>query len=186
LAFGSFLTAEHFGASGVLATVTAGLVVGNARLFAGGRPLLTSRGQEFVTGFWEFCAFLANSVVFLLIGANVAVMPYHQYGAWALAGAIGLTLLGRAAAVYPLCLLFRGSRNALSMIEQNILWWGGLRGALGLALALSVPKALPLRDEIVVLTFGVVAFSIVAQGLTMPLLLRRLKPSQPELPLDQA
>jgi CPA1 family monovalent cation:H+ antiporter len=58
--------------------------------------------------------------------------------------------------------------------EQHILWWGGLRGALALALALSMPPTLPLRDEIVVVTFGVVAFSIVVQGLTIPLLLRRL------------
>ena len=60
------------------------------------------------------------------------------------------------------------------MGEQHVMWWGGLRGALGLALALSLPPSLPLRDEIVVVTFGVVAFSIVVQGLTMPLLLRRL------------
>jgi len=55
-----------------------------------------------------------------------------------------------------------------------VLWWGGLRGALALALALSLPPTLPLRDEIVVVTFGVVAFSIIVQGLTMPPLLRRL------------
>jgi CPA1 family monovalent cation:H+ antiporter len=60
------------------------------------------------------------------------------------------------------------------MAEQHVLWWGGLRGALALALALSVPHAVPLRDAIVVATFGVVAFSIVIQGLTMPPLLRRL------------
>ena len=62
----------------------------------------------------------------------------------------------------------------ISAAEQHALWWGGLRGALGLALALSLPPELPLRNEIVVVTFGVVAFSIIAQGLTMPLLLRWL------------
>ena len=61
-----------------------------------------------------------------------------------------------------------------------MLWWGGLRGALGLALALSLPASLPLRDEIVVVTFAVVAFSIVVQGLTMPSLLRRLGFSSPD------
>jgi len=53
-----------------------------------------------------------------------------------------------------------------------VLWWGGLRGALGLALALALPATLPMHDEILVATFGVVAFSVIAQGLTMPLLLR--------------
>ena len=81
---------------------------------------------------------------------------------------------GRALTVYPLSLAFRGSRWAISVAEQHVLWWGGLRGALGLALALSLPSELPLRNEIVVVTFGVVAFSIIAQGLTMPLLLRWL------------
>jgi monovalent cation:H+ antiporter, CPA1 family len=60
------------------------------------------------------------------------------------------------------------------MAEQHVLWWGGLRGALALALALSLPHTVTLRDEIVVATFGVVVFSIVIQGLTMPPLLRRL------------
>jgi CPA1 family monovalent cation:H+ antiporter len=83
-------------------------------------------------------------------------------------------LLGRGLTVYPLSLLFLHSRRAISLREQHVLWWGGLRGALALALVLSVPPTLPLRHEIVVVTFGVVAFSIVVQGLTMPLLLRRL------------
>ena len=85
-----------------------------------------------------------------------------------------MALAGRALTVYPLSLAFRGSRWAISAAEQHVLWWGGLRGALGLALALSLPAELPLRNEIVVVTFGVVAFSIIVQGLTMPLLLRWL------------
>ena len=69
---------------------------------------------------------------------------------------------------------FRASRWRITAGEQHVLWWGGLRGALALALALSLPDSLPLRDTIVVATFGVVAFSIIVQGLTMPLLLRAL------------
>jgi monovalent cation:H+ antiporter, CPA1 family len=87
---------------------------------------------------------------------------------------ICIVLLSRAVSVYPLCLLFLRSSRPISMAEQHVLWWGGLRGALALALALSLPHTVPLRDAIVVATFGVVAFSIVIQGLTMPPLLRRL------------
>jgi CPA1 family monovalent cation:H+ antiporter len=60
------------------------------------------------------------------------------------------------------------------MREQHILWWGGLRGALALALALALPSSIPMRDTIVIATFAVVAFSVVVQGLTMPRLLKKL------------
>jgi monovalent cation:H+ antiporter, CPA1 family len=170
-AYGSFLVADYFHVSGVLATVTAGLMMANFRLLRG-KSFLSPRGQEFILGFWDFAAFLANSVVFLLIGVAVAAMPLRSYGAVFLAS-FGVVLLGRGLTVYPLSLLFLRSRWAISLREQHVLWWGGLRGALALALVLSVPPTLPFRHEIVVVTFGVVAFSIVVQGLTMPLLLRR-------------
>ena len=92
-----------------------------------------------------------------------------------MAAIIGLVLLGRALTVYPICLVFRGSRLAVPMAAQHVLWWGGLRGALGLALALSLPETLPWRDDILIATFGVVIFSVVVQGLTMAPLLRALK-----------
>jgi NhaP-type Na+/H+ or K+/H+ antiporter len=87
--------------------------------------------------------------------------------------AIVLTLLGRAAAVYPLAAIFNRSGLRLPATYQHVLVWGGLRGAVGLALALAVPGNVPERAALVVLTFGVVAFSIFAQGRTMPPLLRR-------------
>jgi CPA1 family monovalent cation:H+ antiporter len=173
-AYGSFSAADYFDVSGVLATVTAGLVLGNLDLLGSDKKgYLSLKGREFVISFWEFAAFLANSVVFLLIGIDVAAMPFESYGVPVLLVSVALVLLGRGLVVYPLSLLFLRSRWAISLREQHVLWWGGLRGALGLALALSLPQTLPLRHEIVVVTFGVVAFSIVVQGLTMPLLLRR-------------
>ncbi|WP_296706966.1 sodium:proton antiporter [Rhodoblastus sp.] len=174
-AFASFLAAEKLHVSGVLATVTTGLIMGNFGVFSPGeRSFLSRQGREAMSNFWEFAAFLANSVIFLLIGANVAVMHYEHYGQGVIATIIALALAARAAAVYPLSLALRGAKSAVSLPEQHVLWWGGLRGALALALALSLPASLPLRDEIVVVTFGVVAFSIVVQGLTMPPLLRLL------------
>jgi CPA1 family monovalent cation:H+ antiporter len=172
-AYGSFLVAEDVHVSGVLATVTTGLLMGNAHLLRGKR-FLSPRGQEFILGFWDFAAFLANSVVFLLIGVTIATMPFEAYGLAVLLATVVFVLLGRGLAVYPLSLLFLRSRWAISLHEQHVLWWGGLRGALALALALVIPPTLPLRQEIVVVTFGVVAFSSVVQGLTMPLFLRRL------------
>ncbi len=172
-AYGSFLTAERIGASGVLATVSAGLLMGNLGLFAddANRFALTSQGRAFVAEFWEFAAFVANSVVFLLIGLALAATPTRAFGT--LVVVVALALAGRAAAVYPVSFLFARSRWAVSWPEQNLLWWGGLRGALALALALSLPPATPYRDDILVAAFGVVAFSVMVQGLTAKLALRR-------------
>jgi CPA1 family monovalent cation:H+ antiporter len=175
VAYGAFLMAETFHFSGVLATVTAGLVVGSIGVRGSQtRPGLSDQARDFILEFWEFAAFIANSLVFLLIGVTVARIDFHAVGEIALLGAILLVLLGRAATVYPLSLMFRGSRWAIGMREQHILWWGGLRGALALALALALPSSIPMRDTIVIATFAVVAFSVVVQGLTMPRLLKRL------------
>ncbi len=173
-AFGAFLLAEHFHASGVLATVTAGLIVGNYRPAEEKPDFFTVKGRDYLGDFWEFAAFLANSLIFLLMGARIAALPYEHYPWTVYAGALAIVLAARAVAVYPLSLLFARSRWRISLAGQHVLWWGGLRGALALALVLSLPSRLPLRDEIVLACFFVVAFSIVVQGLTMPALLRRL------------
>jgi CPA1 family monovalent cation:H+ antiporter len=174
-AYGSFLLAERMGASGVLATVGAGLVMGNfGVLRETGDNVLSQKGREFVVGFWEFAAFIANSIVFPLIGASVAVIPFQKLGSGTLAIVVIATLAARALTVYPICFAYKGTQWAIPAPEQHVLWWGGLRGALALALALALPASLPLHDEIVVAAFAVVVFSVVVQGLTMPPLLRML------------
>ena len=174
IAYGSFLLAEHFQFSGVLATVIAGLLTGN-RGFLVSNQTQAQPHREFVLELWTFIAFIANSLVFLLIGLTIAGIPFDRAGWAVLVFMIALVLFSRALTVYPLCLVFGRSKWAISRSEQHVLWWGGLRGALGLALALSLPSSLPFRNEIVIGTFGVVAFSVVVQGLSMPLLLRALK-----------
>lgn len=168
VAWGSFLLAEHVHASGVFAALAAGLIVGNL----GPRGSISVAGRQHVQDFWAYAAFLANSCLFLLIGSHEAHQPIALVSV-PLGIAIVLTLIGRAAAVYPLALPFARSRRRLPATYQHVLVWGGLRGAVGLALALAVPAGVAERGQIIVVTFGVVAFSIFAQGLTMPWLLRR-------------
>jgi CPA1 family monovalent cation:H+ antiporter len=168
-AYGSFLMAEHFPASGVLASLTAGLVIGNLGLTGA----ISQHGRQHLLDTWDYFAFLANSFVFMLIGMNVATSPVGLLG-FATAGiAVVLVLLGRTAAVYPLCAIFFRSKLAVPARYQHILVWGGLRGALGLALALTLPP-IPERVAIILTTFVVVAFSLFVQGLTMSGLVRRL------------
>lgn len=173
-AYGSFLTAEKFGFSGVLATVTAGLVLGNLGVLAEPEraTTITPRGREAVLHFWEFAAFLANSFVFLLIGLALAHVGFPMD--WRLAGIVGLALAGRAAAVYPVALPFTPTHWKIPLAQQHFLWWGGLRGALALALALSLPAEASYRGEILVAAFAVTAFSVIVQGLTAGLALKRL------------
>lgn len=166
-AYGSFLLAERFAMSGVLATLSAGLVLGNV----GSRGRISDRGKEVVQDFWEYAAFVANSLIFLLIGIRVAMQDFRAVW-WPAVIAILLVTLGRAAAVYPCCALFAASEKRVPARYQHLLFWGGLRGALALALALALPAEVPQRDAIVTISFAVVAFSIFAQGLTMKPLLR--------------
>lgn len=167
-AWGSFLAAEHFGASGVFAALAAGLLVGNV----GWMGAISDTGRRHVIGFWEYAAFLANSCLFIMVGAHEAHQPLSLFSL-PLAVAILLTLAGRAFAVYPISYMFAATRLRIPARYRHILVWGGLRGAVGLALALAVPESVAERGEIVVITFGVVAFSIFVQGLTMPILLKR-------------
>jgi CPA1 family monovalent cation:H+ antiporter len=111
--------------------------------------------------------------VFLLIGMHETSQDFSAVWIPSVI-AIVFVLLGRAAAVYPICLLFFRSGLRVTIRHQHALLWGGLRGALALALALGLPVELPRRAEIITVSFAVVAFSVFVQGLTMPLLLRMI------------
>ena len=164
-AYGSFLIAQHFQLSGVLATVSAGLVLGNVVEFGKSkRKIISEAGRAFLMEFWEFAAFIANSFVFLLIGVAIAAVPFGGLGWVTLLSAIGLVLAGRLVTVYLLCLPFRWTKWAISLRQQHILWWGGLRGALALALALSLPSSLAFHSQILIAAFGVVAFWSLFRG----------------------
>jgi CPA1 family monovalent cation:H+ antiporter len=169
-AYGSFLLAEHFHLSGVLASLVAGLLTGNI----GSLGSFTDKGRESVVSFWEFIAFIVNSLIFMLIGIRAAYQDFTNL-LLPIIIAIVMMFAGRALAIYPLSALFSRSVLKISFNHRHILFWGGLRGALALALALGLPPELPERGAIIAVAFAVVAYSIFVQGLTMVPLLRKLK-----------
>jgi CPA1 family monovalent cation:H+ antiporter len=165
LAFGSYLLAEQFHLSGVLATVTAGIVLGNL-----GPSGMSPTTRIVLFNFWDYAAYLANSAVFLLIGLQadqIILAEIWQPALWA----IGAVLVSRAVAVYLLSAL----EGSVPLLWRHVLYWGGLRGGIALALALTLPADFgPDRSLIIQITIVVVFFSIVVQGVSMPRLLRRL------------
>jgi CPA1 family monovalent cation:H+ antiporter len=171
-AFGAFLLAEHFHCSGVLAVLVAGLMIGNL----GKIGSISDENRDAVAAFWEFAAFVANSIVFLLIGVSGhALGPLLLRHLDLITLAVLASLIGRAISVYGISWGFSRSKHRIQVRNQHILVWGGLKGALSLALAIGLPENLPYREQVVSVTFGVVAFSVLAQGISMPWLLRKLK-----------
>ncbi len=169
LAYGAYLTAEYAHVSGVIATVAAGLMIGNYGAEIG----MTARTRVALWAFWSYVAFVINSLVFLLIGIEVHVADLLKNW-WAILLAIFAVLLGRVVAVYGLTPISNRFGEKIPLAWQHVLVWGGLHGGVSMALALSLAPDFPYRGKIMAMTFGVVAFSIIVQGLTMKPLLRLL------------
>lgn len=170
VAFGSYLLAERLGVSGVLAVLAAGLVNGNISP-QGMSP--TSRIVIF--NFWEYVAFLSNSLVFLLLGLQVnitALIASWQPILWAILA----VFIARFVVVYGLSWLARLVSDPIPLKWQHVLNWGGLRGAISLALALSLPLSLGAeRDLLRAMALGVVLFTLLVQSTTMAPLIHWLK-----------
>jgi CPA1 family monovalent cation:H+ antiporter len=168
-AYGSFLGAEHFHYSGVIATVSAGMLCGNY----GARVGMSPSTRVAVETFWEYVAFALNSIVFLLIGLEVHFQAL--LAAWqAILVAYLVVTGGRALIIFGGSSLLRRTRERIPWAWSVILTWGGLRGGLPMVLVLSLSKDFPHRELLVSMTFGVVILSILVHGLTMSPLLRWL------------
>jgi len=169
LAYGTYLVAEQLHFSGVLAVVAAGLITGSL-----GPQGMSPTTRIVLYNFWEYITFLVNSLVFLLIGLDVDIRAL--LGAWQpILWAIGAVLLARAVVVYGLGWVTGKLAEPISMRWRHVQAWGGLRGALSLALVLSLPAAFgPDRFLLRTMAFGVALFTLLVQATTMRLLIRRL------------
>jgi CPA1 family monovalent cation:H+ antiporter len=168
VAYSSYLLAYQLHLSGIIATASAGLIVGNL-----GTKNCSTQTKTALESFWAYVAFLMNSLVFLLIGLEIHVDALLR--SWRpILLTVGAVLVGRALSVYLLVPVSNALTERIPLRWQHVIVWGGLRGALALALALSLDSAFPERARVLDLTFGVVVFSILVQGLTMKPLLRVL------------
>lgn len=169
-AYGTYVITEKFGGSGVIGVVVVGIILGNF----GSRIGMNPRTRLIVSEFWEFMAFFVNSIVFLLIGDQIQFAQLRDNFT-----AIAVTILGmvvtRAIAVYGLSATSNlVAKSNIGFKEQTVLWWGGLRGSVSIALVLSVPVVLPGREDITATVFGVVLFTLLVQGLSVQWLLETL------------
>jgi CPA1 family monovalent cation:H+ antiporter len=174
LAYGSYLLADHFQDSGVIATVTAAVVLGNV----GQGKTMSATGADAIDTVWEFLAYLLTAVVFLLVG--LAIPPGRLVDSIGpIACAIVGILVGRAIVVYVLLggvsrLAPRpGLATQLSTGWLHVLFWAGLRGAVAVAMALALPADVPQRELLQEITFGVVLFTLLVQGTTVEWVIAR-------------
>lgn len=168
-AYGSFVAAEHFHYSGVIAVVVAGMICGNY----GARTGMTPSTRVAVETFWEYVAFALNSIVFLLIGLEVHLDAL--FGSWRVILVAYLVVIAtRGLVIFAVSGLLQKTREKIPWPWSVALTWGGLRGGLPMVLVLSLAKDFPHRDLLVTMTFGVVMISILLHGMTIPPLLRLL------------
>jgi CPA1 family monovalent cation:H+ antiporter len=171
VAYGAFLGASELDFSGVLATLFAAMVLGHLGRTQGW--VYSGASERVLVDLWEFLAFVANAALFVLMGLTVRISGLADHPgdvAWGIAAA----LVGRAAVAYGLGAVINWNRSSLPRREQHVLFWGGLRGVVALAAALSLPDGFPYQERLLAMTYGVVLFTALAQGLTIPSLIRRL------------
>ncbi len=173
VAFGAYVAAEAFHLSGILAVVAAGIFVGNI-----GTLNTSPTTKVTLDNFWEFMAFVANSLVFLFIGLRIDLGQFRP-NLFPIFIAVLAVLFSRAVVVYLLGWLHNrfSPRNLIPLPFRHVMFWGGLRGAISLALALTLFEFFPppVAQELQLMTFGVVLFTLLVQGTTLSRLLQRLK-----------
>jgi len=179
LAYASFVIAEHFlHVSGVIAAVAAGLLAGSW-----GKTKVSHSVGHFMHAFWEYLGFVMNSLIFFFVGIVIPLRVDWEHVAGGgdqdsllplLAAALGAAIVARAVGVFGTVPFMKRFGGAVSIPYQTVMWWGGLRGAVSLALALLAFGKLYLTDDpnpvgrhILVLAAGIVLFTLLVNALSM-------------------
>jgi CPA1 family monovalent cation:H+ antiporter len=169
IVMGGYFLADMLHVSGPLAMVMAGLITGNKSMDTG----VSATTRDYIGKFWEMIDEVMNAILFLLIGFEMLIIPFNMTLLWLGCVAIVIVLLGRLLAVSIPIMFLKYKKNPFEKNTIPILTWGGLRGGISVALALSVPKNM-YGDVFVSITYIVVLFSILVQGLTIGKFARKL------------
>ncbi len=172
VAYGSFMIAEDFlQVSGMMAVLAAGLCMNKAH-----EKFIPAKDRQYIHYWWEVISFFANAMIFILLGVTITLGMFEAR--WlAMLIAIAAVLLTRAAAVFVLLPLFTlGAKSKVDHPTRLVLFWGGTRGAVTVALALSLPVELDAWWTIQSMAFGVVLFTLFVQAPTVPRLLTKTHP----------
>ena len=180
-AYGTYLVADQLHQSGIIATVVAGVVIGNH-----GRSIgMSARSQEALDTVWEFFAFLLTALVFLLVGLAIDLARLIDTLPSIIWGVVAI-LAGRALVIYVLfgpasrlAVRLRGSHQ-VPLAWLHVLFWAGLRGAVAVAMALSLPVDFPERALLQQITFGIVLFTLLVQGTTAEWVIERVGAGRPK------
>lgn len=179
LAYFSFIIAEAFHVSGIMAVVAAGLTIGSW-----GKSKISPSTSEFMEHFWEYLAFIANALIFLMVGLQIDLVVLWQ-SIDLIALVVVAMLVSRAVVIFgvvPLVGKLPGS-EPIGLPFQSVMYWGGLRGAIALAIVLSLDEsAVPQKDTLITLVMGAVLFTLVVQGLSIERLVNFFKLSDLSLP----
>lgn len=179
-AYGTYILVDRLHQSGIIATVVAGLLIGNY----GRRIGMNERTREALDTVWEFFAFLVTALVFLLVGLAISVQQLADALPWIAWGVVAI-LIGRALVVYGLLgaasrvMVLTEHRRGVPVAWLHVLFWAGLRGAVAVAMALSLPIDFPQRTLLQEITFGIVLFTLLVQGTTVEWVIDRVGAGRP-------
>jgi CPA1 family monovalent cation:H+ antiporter len=166
--FGSYLLAESFGGSGLVAVAIAGLYMGNRTM----RVAMSRKTRATMTTFWEVVTFIVTSFTFLLLGLKADLKLLVAFAPLITAAFLAM-LVGRAVSVFPIVKLMNVLREKIPGSWTRVLGVAGLRGVVSVALALSLPDTFPQREALIAMTFGVALLSLIVQGELLQVYVKR-------------
>jgi CPA1 family monovalent cation:H+ antiporter len=167
--FGSYALAETLEVSGLVAVAIAGLYMGNRTM----RVAMSDKTRETLTTFWEIATFMATSAAFLLLGLKADLWLLFTYAPLIIAAFLAI-LVSRVVSVYPIVSLTNLMGEKISGSWTKVLAMAGLRGAVSVALALSLPES-SFKETVVAMTFGVAILSLIVQGELLQIRLRKMR-----------